>query len=468
MAQQRLAKILRASYDAAQTTPDNRRYWVQADGLSANAANSPEVRRTLRNRSRYEFLNNPVLKGIVRTLADYVIGTGPRLQVQTNDAAVNSRIEKAWHAWATETGFAEHLRTIHQAKIVDGEAFAVFVHNPGLWSPVKLDLRTIEADQVASPTLATKPVGFDGLLLDGLVLDDAGRVIGYQVLTRHPGDDGAIFAEAEPVGRDAMLHLFRRDRPGQLRGIPEITSALPLFAMLREFSIATLDAAKTAAYFTVLLHTNAPPDGAPILDPLSEFELHRNMGMALPEGWQGLQMKPEHPNSTYAEYERCLLRQIARCLCIPACLALGDSSSYNYASGRLDHQSFGRDVRVETDGYERHACDRVFYAWADEAMFVQPDLFDGLETTITDLPHTWMWDGGEHVDPTKNAVAQDLELKSGTTTLAEECAKKGKDWEVVTRQRAKEIALRRKLGLDDSDLRPDAMAAAVAAAVNED
>ena len=44
--------MIRARFDAAQTTPDNRKHWSNADPLSADAAASPEVRRTLRNRVR--------------------------------------------------------------------------------------------------------------------------------------------------------------------------------------------------------------------------------------------------------------------------------------------------------------------------------------------------------------------------------------------------------------------------------
>ena len=47
-------RIVRAKFDAAQTTPDNRRHWANADLLSADAAASAEVRRTLRSRGRRE------------------------------------------------------------------------------------------------------------------------------------------------------------------------------------------------------------------------------------------------------------------------------------------------------------------------------------------------------------------------------------------------------------------------------
>jgi len=49
---------LRAHYDAARTTVENARHWAMADGLSADAATTPDVRRTLRNRARYEVANN--------------------------------------------------------------------------------------------------------------------------------------------------------------------------------------------------------------------------------------------------------------------------------------------------------------------------------------------------------------------------------------------------------------------------
>ncbi len=148
------ARVVRAKYDAAQTTADNRRHWANADLLSPDAAASPAVRRILRSRARYEVANNPYAKGIVLTLANDVIGTGPRLQVLTGDAEVNQTVEREFARWARAVGLAEKLRTMRMAKTTDGEAFAVLFSNEKLSSPVKLDLKLLEADQVATPTLA--------------------------------------------------------------------------------------------------------------------------------------------------------------------------------------------------------------------------------------------------------------------------------------------------------------------------
>src|SRR5574340_440078 len=93
-AARKAVRLIRAKFDSAQTTPDNMRHWANADFLSANAAARPEVRRILRNRSRYEVANNSYARGIVLTLANDVIGTGPRLQMLTRSPETNRRIEK--------------------------------------------------------------------------------------------------------------------------------------------------------------------------------------------------------------------------------------------------------------------------------------------------------------------------------------------------------------------------------------
>ena len=78
-------RLVVAKFDSAKTTPENRKHWANADGLSPNAAINPEVRRVLRNRARYEVANNSYAKGIVLTLANDTIGTGPRLQMLTTN-----------------------------------------------------------------------------------------------------------------------------------------------------------------------------------------------------------------------------------------------------------------------------------------------------------------------------------------------------------------------------------------------
>jgi capsid protein len=140
---------------------------------------------------------------------------------------------------------------------------------------------------------------------------------------------------------------------------------------------------------------------------------------------------------------------------MPRNIALCDSSAYNYASGRLDHQTYFKSIRVEQAQLEDGVLDRILDAWLREAVRVE-GLLPPSARAIGDSSHQWFWDGMEHVDPAKEANAQETRLRNHTTTLASEYAKEGKDWETELRQRAKEVALMKELNLTVAAAQPKA------------
>lgn len=439
----RSARIVRAAVDAARTTDQNRRHWANADGLGPNAALSSEIRRVVRERARYEAANNSYARGITRTFSGDVVGTGPRLQMLTDNPALNSRIEAAFSAWSRAIGLGSILRTMHLGKVVDGEAFAKLTTNPGVGHPVTLDVQPIEPEQVASP-LGLVP---NRLEVDGIIFDGNSNPIEYRVLDVHPGDSaslvGATKATSVPAAR--MLHLFRVDRAGQRRGLSEISSALPLFAQLRRYTLAVLAAAETAARFAGVLQTDSPAEGADDVEPLDAIELEANMLLTLPGGWKMGQVESEQPTTTYGEFKRELINEAARCLGMPFGIAAADSSKYNYASGRLDHQGYWKTLHIERQALEAAVLDRILAEWLREARIALE--LRGLVADSMDVAHAWFWPGHEHVDPVKEAAAQATRLASHTTTLAAEYARQGLDWEQSLRQRSKELELMRELGL---------------------
>jgi len=334
---------------------------------------------------------------------------------------------------------------MRMARAQDGEAFAILTSNPRLPTPVKLDLRLVEADQVTTPGLNA----LAGNAVDGIVFDAFGNPIEYHILQYHPGDmlwGGGLQYDRVPA--EVVIHWFRMDRPGQARGIPDIMPALPLFAQLRRFTLAVIAAAETAADFAGILYTDAPPGGeADAAEPFEPIELEQRALVTMPGGWKMSQLQAEQPSTTYAEFKREILNEIARCLNMPFNVAAGNSSGYNYASGRLDHQTYYKSLRVEQAHLETVVLDRILTAWLDEAVFI-PELWPEELGPMPEWPHQWFWDGQEHVDPAKEAAAQATRLASHTTTLAYEYARQGRDWEEALRQRAKELALMRELGLD--------------------
>lgn len=422
---------VRAKFDAAQTTDENSRHWANADYLGPNSALDPWIRKKLVSRARYEWENNTYARGMIRTLANDTIGTGPSLQVVGSTRAEAVEIENTFWQWMSAVRGPEKLRTMRQAKARDGESFAEFRTNRRVKSPVQLDFVPFETEMVAG---AVATVG-TGRLLDGLILDDFGNVIAYRVLREHPGD-GAFLQfsnDADLIRADNVIHVFNADRPGQFRGCPEITPALPLYAQLRKYTLAVIRAAESAALPSWIIETNGDAVCDP--DPFDTVETERGMGLTLPRGSKMSQLKAEQPTSTYAQFKREIIAEIARCLGMPYNVAAGDSSSYNYSSGRLDHRTYYKSLRVERSSWEVNVLDVILAKWWEEASLISGLLPDRYFRSVVPA-HEWRWDGDEHVDPTKEADAMVTRISHGFTDIAAECASLGGDVSVIHQKNA--------------------------------
>jgi len=444
-------QVVRARFDAAVST-DDARHWANADALSINASLTPEVRRAIRNRARYERANNAYIHGICVTKSNDLIGTGPRWLPDTGNVEADRLLARRWFDWSWRVKLADKLRTAVEAKIVDGEAFARLVTNPRLdpFGP-QLDLRLVEADQVAKPAWqyddAYSP---DGSIVDGVEFDAAGNVVTYYILRAHPGSNYLGDAwTADRVPAEEVLHWFRAIRPGQHRGLSELTACLRLGGDMRRYTAAVVRAAEIAADMAAFVHSNSPAATVDEVEPFSAIDIEKGTLTTLPEGWDVSQLKAEQPTNTHDAFTRTLLREIGRGLNLPFHLTAFDASSYNYSSARLDCQLHQQNVRVERDELERAWLDPLLEEWLDEAAFIQGYIPAGLPP-IAEWNWSWVWDGREHVDPVKEATAVEIALATNTTTLADEFARKGQQWDVQLRQRAAEKALMDELGLVDA------------------
>ena len=442
---------VRSAYDSSQTTRSNERHWSQADGLSAAAAASPGVRRIHRNRARYENDNSTYIQGIKSTLSTDTIGTGPKLNIHSDDTDGARFVEKEFARWCKKTKFAAKLRTMKNAKTIDGEAFALLISNPRINHPVKLDLRLLEGEQVSTPNLLTQT----DLRVDGIVFDEAHNPIEYHILKYHPGNlgIGGFSQEFDRVPAENVIHFFREDRPGQPRGISEVQGALPLAANLRRYTIAVIEAAETAANHSGIIYSDAPanidPDEDDIdtLEPLDTVTIDRNVLTTLPMGYKMEQMKAEQPTTTYKEFKGEVLNEIARCESMPRNIATADSSGYNYSSGRLDHQIYFNQIDVERSEIEIVILDVVFSRWMSEAALIADYLPDSFRVLPENVDHEWHWNQPISIDPVKDYTADEIALRSGQKTYADVYSKDGRDWEPAFEQMAREKKKMKELGL---------------------
>lgn len=459
----------KSRFDAARTTPENRRHWANADGLSANAANSPEVRRTLRNRARYEDDNNAYANGLTGDRANETIGTGPRLQltlpdsyfdpdfqrsVQVADPEGMARaVELKWQEWCKSVKLLDKLLVMDESETRDGESFGFKFLNPALPSDApQLDLRVYEADQIATPALDV----LDPAAVDGIKFDVHGNPTEYHVLKRHPGDVfsyGTLYAaDYDRVPARQVIHFFKPRRAGQARGIPAFTSSLPLYSILRRYTLASLGSAEIQARIAGFIESEntLPGDDTATDDECGgdRVEFDGVSFMTLDAGQKAKSVAPSHPAPEYPGFKGEILTECGRAINAPRNVSRGSSADYNYSSGRLDQQQWQRAIRIRRARHEAITLDNLFAEWLALAVFIPGYLPDSLPPVAT-WRKGWRWDGFVSIDPVKDAKAATERLTNGTSSLDRECGEMGEDWEEVQDQRLREEAreLRRRTAL---------------------
>ncbi len=486
---------MRGRYDAASTSDQNRNHWAAADGLSANAAHSPAVRQILRNRSRYEAQNNGYCKGLLRTRRNDVVGTGPRLQVSLPDEfqytdpdfytdmtavvpdGTASAVERKWVEWCDRIGLADKLRVLVETGDRDGETFAVMVNNPGLPADgPQLDVRLYEADQVTTPDLWWN----DPLAVDGIKFDAHGNPVEYHFLRAHPGDLIGSALTYDRVPASAVFHWYDPDRPNQARGIPVTTPALPLYSQIRRFTLASLTSAEIGAAISGVMKSKLPPEYQPAGNPnaptgqrptFDRVDIEHGGLLTLPEGWDATAFDAKQPVAGYKEFKGEVLTEAGAGMNAPRNLSTKSSADYNYSSARLDHIPYRAEVAIIRDRLRRHILERLFRAWIKEAALI-PGYLPEILPPAAQFTLSWQWDGVPSIDPVKDATADDIGLKNGTKTLSDVLAERGKSWEEHLRQKAREIALARKLekenGLEPGALYPLTPSTGVASPLTEE
>lgn len=439
---------VRGSYDAAQTTDDNRKHWAWADGYSARSANDPETRRVVRERAQYEADNDCYLAGAVDTIANDTVGTGPRLQLTIPGVArdITRRVEKLHQQWCQQIDLAEDLRLCDKGSLVQGEMFALQITNPRLdpFLP-QLDLRIYEGAQVATPDLMS---GWgDPQRVDGIVFDQFGNPVEYHLLKAHPGSDSAAWFgwnDKDTVPAERVCHYFRPNRAGQARGVPEILPALPLGAYRRRYTLAAIANAEYAASISGVLYSDQPPvdqgedgdDGA-TAEAWQRIEIERNALFTAPAGWKAAGFDGSQPVAEYGPFMAKILNEQGRCISAPLNIYSGDSSGASFSSARLDHLIYHRMIRIRRARMAARILDRLFRAFLREA-FLLGLLPDGLPP-IAQWSWSWFWDGFQPIDEVKESQANEINLRNGLTNLAEIYADYGQDWEEQTEQRAREL-----------------------------
>ena len=423
--------------------------------------------------------NNAYAWGVVDTIVSSVVGLGINAQsmIETPQGEdvedVNYARDKAWSEWCEvcdingQYTFAE-LQQICQREICEaGEVLIHVVNLPsvtyrGIYRPVPLALEIIEADRLATER-DTYAVGkqTSNKIIRGVEMDELGRPVAYWIYPEHPNSP-YVTKNRTPERIDAknIIHLFRRDRIGQSRGV---TWFAPVMSWLRDLGVYVdneIQASAVASCFGVAITTNGTP--GPGLMPSGEGEttdangnrldyLEPAMVTYLQPGESIESINPGRPNSASEPWINLMLRGIAVGTGLSYEIVARDYSKTSYSSSRTSQLEDRRRFRRWQRYLVNHLCQPVWDRFCEAAALNGNESFPTMSEILEDRRGStcveWQTTEWEWVDPQSEQTASEKAVNSLQSTMAAEIGSRGGNWRQVLYQRAKEEKLKKELGL---------------------
>ncbi len=405
----------------------------KATGTSANteihAANA-----RLRNRARDLVRNNPYAAKAVEVFVSNSIGTGILPQARTGNPKLDIQVMKAWKDWSAQcdadgqSDFYGLEALIARSVYESGECFVRFRDRrteDGLAVP--LQLQVLEADYLDTTRFQSANNG--NTIIQGIEFDRLGRRVAYWLWQQHPGDIAQISNssfQSVRVPADQVLHIYRKERPGQIRGVTAFAPILVKMRDLDEYDEAELVRKKIEACFAAFVTQTSGTDG-PLLAPSSTNEAGRRVESFEPGMIEYLRPGEDvtfgNPSSggAFPEYARTQLHAIAAGLKITYEQLTGDLSQVNYSSLRGGLLEFRRMIEaIRWQVFVPMLCIPVWNRFIDRAY---------VAGTIKSSHYGVEWSAPkfEMIDPLKDAMADNVMIRNGTMTLKEAIARQGYD-----------------------------------------
>lgn len=432
--------------------------------------------RTLRSRARELLRNNPWARRGVESIVANLVGTGivPRWHLPDRPD-LKTEIQDLWRRWVDEADADSRLdfyglEALVTRSIVESGEVLVRLRPRRLSDGLSVPLQLQVLEPEFLDDLNDRPLPNGNVVRMGVEFDTLGRRAAYHLLRAHPGDViamsgnplGGGVAPAVPVPADQVQHLYRMERPGQIRGVPWLTPAILRIHELDQYDDAQLVRQKIAAMLTGFMYQNAEEDLFGTDEGKDDFGqqilgLEPGTMQVVPPGVQKIEWSsPPDAGNTYPEFMKNQLRAVAVALGVTYEQLTTDLSLVNYSSIRAGLVEFRR--WAETAQWHVlvfQFCRWVANAWLDAAVLSGAlDLPGYAENpapwrAIAWRPPKWDW-----VDPEKEANALLKLTRGGFQPRQDGIAALGDDAEEVDRKYAEDNARADALGLVfDSDPR---------------
>lgn len=311
--------------------------------------------------------------------------------------------------------------------------------------PLPFQLQILEPDYLDGSRDGTLATG--NIVQGGIEFDAIGRRVAYYLFTEHPGSNlRRLRFESRRIPADLVLHIYRQDRPGQMRGVSWFA---PIALRLQDFADgqdAHLVRQKIAACFAAFrVAPDAEFEAADATDPAS-------LGKIIPGRIQNLQPGEDIRFGTppqvggVDEFYRWVMRAVSADVGITYEALTNDFSNVNFSSARMGRMEMDRNVSswqwLMMVPQMMHPVGRwIVDGWR---------LMSGARSAAVGLD--WVPPPRVIVDPTREILAMADQVRAGFVSRSEMIRRLGYDPERVLEEIIAERGVDRTAGLVfDSD-----------------
>lgn len=450
-------------YDAAQTGRRTASFRIGEQSANGNLSRALPA---LRERSRELVRNTFIGARALDVHATHIVS--PDLSVRFSGTGPAVRQAQAlWDEWAKacdiegETNFTGLLALLVRASLEGGDSIVRLLDRPmSEGRPVPLALHVAEGDLIDESRDAGSILGLGNRARLGVELGEHDERLGYWLHRVAPGEPQRTLLSALPqsvlVPRDQVCHLYRRQRPGQVRGVPLFAPVLMAARDFADVMDALVVKSRLEASIGVFIKSNethasvgAAINGAGAADAARLEQIRPGLIKYLRQG-EEMQAFAPASNTAFEPLARSALMGIAAGAGLTYHQLTGDLSQANYSSlraGLLEHRRFTADLQWHM--LAPQVLDRIIARFIDRAI-----LAGRLRPRQGGYPCQVIMPAHEPVDPKKDLEADILAVRAGRMSPQDFIGAWGRDWRAVMAEYAEFFAEADKAGaIFDTDAR---------------
>lgn len=427
--------------------------WYSPEG-GPNAILSGDLPELIR-RSRAAYRNNGWIKqGITRHVSNE-IGTHIRPLFQTKEETVKDGLNAKWPIFVKQAdadgvlSFYGMLALASMTRRVAGECFIrIRPRRSSFGVEVPFQLQLLEPEMIPLSMNETRPNG--NRVINGIEFNRRGQRVAYHVYNYHPYDWSTVdtrVLQTVRIPARLIMHHYRPERPGQLRGRPDTVQSLVSAFDYHEYSQSELVRKKIKATHTAFLERSEyPEDDDWLYDPMTGKALSSvddDQTTIQPGSYNvlmpGEKVKFADGDSTgqgYADFQKWQLLSMAAGFAQPYQIFTGDLQGMNDRLWRAITNEYYRAVDIDREHLAVHqVCEPTKNMFVDMCWLAGAVDMPEFESRHMEYKQVdWQPQGRRHLQPLIDVQAKVMEMDNGLNSRTATAADLGRNAEDIDAQ----------------------------------